>query len=352
MFRSKILTRFLLRKYLYGIGTVLLTICGIIFAITFIERLPSNPTVSMAMLDSWTRLLEYIPIFLPMTVFMGTLFAFFNLTKSSEAVIITGSGISPFQMARPFLIGAAIVGIITSTLLNPYSVNLSSKNISAEQLSLIDNAIWLRESSASGIITLRAKDVSIDKQTLIFKEASVFTQTPDFKLKQRTSAPKIILSANGLDAKNAKIWNNAGILRRENWHTNTLLNPKTVLDRYLQPNQISFWKMPAFIKKMQGIGAPIRGHLIQFWTLLFLPLTLMSLTLLGVAFSQTHQRRNFNFAFKFGIGIITCFILYFLLNLFSAMGTAGALPTILAIIAPPFIIIAAAGTFIASFDTI
>ena len=352
MFRLNILTKFLLRKYLYGIGTVLSVVSSVIFTITFVERLPSNANALLAINDAWTRLLEYIPMFLPMAVFMGTLLAFYNMTKSSEAVIVSGAGLGPFQMARPFLIGAALVGIFTTTIINPYSVKLSSKTITAENLVLIDDAIWLRESNDTGFISLRADDVELNKENLIFKDAQIFKQSSDFKLKYSATAKKITLSDNGLDSKDATVWNNAGVKKQSELHIDTKLNPKTVLDRYMQPDQISFWKLPKFIQKMRDIGAPIRPHLVQFWTLLFLPLTLISLTLLGVAFSQTRQRRNFNFVIKFGFGIITCFILYFLLNLFAAIGATGALPAILAIIAPPVIIIAAAGVFIASYDTV
>ena len=73
---------------------------------------------------------------------------------------------------------------------------------------------------------------------------------------------------------------------------------------------------------------------------------------LGIAFSQTRQRRNFSFGFKFSIGIVTCFASYFTINMFNALGATGVLPPVLAIIAPPLIIIAGAGMFIASFDTI
>lgn len=73
---------------------------------------------------------------------------------------------------------------------------------------------------------------------------------------------------------------------------------------------------------------------------------------LGVAFSQTRQRRNYSFGVKFGIGILTCFAVYFLVNIFSALGATGVLPPLLAIVAPPLIIIAGAGVFITSFDTI
>ena len=328
----------------------MLVVCGVIFAITFVERLPANPTVIDALNEGFVRLLEYIPLFLPLAVFMGTLFASYKLTKSTESVIVSGAGLSPYQAARPFLIGAFLIGLITTCIINPYSVRLSAQNITADSFKLVDDVIWLRESSETSIITMRAQNVRVTSDTLLFQNAVVFVQTADFKLKERIEASVIKLTDNGLKAERAKIWDNNSFQKTAPWHADTLLNPQTVLDRYLQPNQISFWELPGFIKKMEKIGAPTRGHLVRFWTLLFLPLTMIAMAVLGAAFSQTRQRRNYSFGVKFGIGIITCFGLYFLTNMFNALGATGALPALLAVIAPPLIIIALAGVFIASFD--
>ena len=48
MFRLNILTRFLLRRFFSGVGLVMLIVCGIILAVTFVERLPSNPNAMAA----------------------------------------------------------------------------------------------------------------------------------------------------------------------------------------------------------------------------------------------------------------------------------------------------------------
>ncbi len=353
MLHTNILTRFLMRRYFSGVGLVLLVVCGIIMAVTFVERLPSNPTIWAAFMESWIRLLEYVPLFLPLAVFMGTLLSSYNLTKSSESIIVASAGLSPYQSARPFLVCAALIGIFATTVLNPYSVRLSAPNITQHNLKLIDDAIWLREASENtGFITMRATRMHRTGENLAFENTTIFTQSADFKLSARIDADTVILSNDGLSAQNAQIWDKDGKLQRADWQTKTLITPRTVLERYLQPDQISFWQLPGFIKKMGAIGAPTRGHMVQFWTLLFLPLSLVAMTTLGVAFSQTRQRRNYSFGIKFSIGILTCFALYFLTNMFNALGATGALSPLMAIIAPPLIIIAAAGTFIASFDTI
>lgn len=352
MAKTRILSRFLFRRFFGSVGLVLLIVCGIIFAVTFVERLPSNPTIFAALNDAWTRLMEYVPLFLPLAVFMGTLVAYYTLTRSSEGVIISGAGLSPYQMARPFLIGAFLIGVFATTVINPYAVNIGSKNITDDKLKLVDDAIWLHESSDAGYITLVAKNMKKIEQDLVFLNTTIYIQTPEFKLTSRIDAETVTLSNKGLETPHAKVFDSNGKIHNGPWQTNTLITPQTVLDRYLQPDQISFWKLPEFIKKMSAVGISVRGHMVQFWTLLFLPLTMIAMATLGVAFSQTRQRRNYSFGTKFGLGILTCFILYFLLNIFSALGSNGTLPTLLAIIAPPLIIISASGVFIAGFDTI
>lgn len=352
MFRLNILNRFLLRRFFMGVGLVLLIVCGIIFAVTFVERLPSNPTAIAALYESWVRLLEYMPMFLPLAVFMGTLLTSYNLTKSSESVIVSSAGLSPYQSSRPFLIGAFLIGVFATTVINPYSVSLSTQTITTNHLQLIDNSIWLREASQDGFITMTASALHKSGEELHFENATIYTQDTDFRLLNRIQSDTVKLSSDGLFAENASVWSQDGSLKKTDWQVPTLLTPQNVLDRYLQPDQISFWKLPKFISKMESIGVPVRGHMVQLWTLLFLPLTMISMATLGIAFSQTKQRRNYSFGIKFSLGIITCFAVYFLINMFNALGSTGTLPPALSIIAPPLIIIAGAGIFINSFDSI
>lgn len=352
MMHIGILSRFLFKRFFRGVGLVLLVVSGIIYAVTFVERLTGNPTIIATLNDAWVRLMEYVPMFLPLSVFMGTLVAYYGLTRSSEGVIIAGAGLSPYQIARPFFVGAFLIGVFAATVINPYAVKISSENITSEKLQLVDNAIWLREASDNGYITINAKDMRKSGEDLVFLNTTIYVQNSEFKLQNRINATRVQLSGDGLATNDAEIFDSNGKVYHDKWNIKTLITPKTVLERYLQPDQISFWNLPGFIKKMSGIGVSVRGHLVQFWTLLFLPLTMIAMTTLGVAFSQTRQRRNHNFGTKFSIGILTCFVLYFLLNIFNALGASGALPALLAIIAPPLIIIALSGIFIAEYDTI
>jgi lipopolysaccharide export system permease protein len=351
--KPKILTRFLMRKFLSSFLLVLLVVAGIIFIITFVEKLPGEPSAASALSVSFTLLLGYVPLLLPLVIFIGTLLTSYNLTRSSEGVIISSTGWSPYQSMRPFLVMAIIIGIVATCFINPISVRMNTKNIGPNNIDLVDGAIWLREIGDNGTFTMRSLGMRLDGATLVFSNASAFTQDSKSRFIERVESKEIVLSGGEFSAVHATIYDASGLPKpRSQFNVKTLMTPETVLERHLKPDQVSFWKLPGFIKSLTEMGLNTRGHFIQFWTLLFLPLTLIAMVVLGMAFSQTNERRNFSFGAKFSVGILACFILYFIINVFTALGVSGALPTILAVLAPPLIVMSAAAIAIVSFDTI
>lgn len=351
--KLKILTRFLMRRFISSFLLVLLVAGGIIFTITFVEKLPGEVNAMAALNTSGALLLEYMPLLLPFVIFVGTLLAMYNLTRSSEGVIISSAGLSPYQSMRPFLVVAAIVGIITTAAINPLAVRMNSANIGQDHMELIDDAIFLRETHMGHIFTMRSSGVRQSGDALLFINAAAFVLSDNGKFHTRIEAPEIMLHGHRFAAADAMVWDAAGIpTYKKSWGIDTLMTTDSVLERHLKPNQVSFWNLPRFIRSLEKMGLNARGHFIQFWTLLFLPLTLISMAVLSIAFAQTRERRNFSFGIKFSMGILVCFILYFIINVFSALGASGSLPTILAVLAPPLIVAAAAAIAIVSFDNV
>jgi lipopolysaccharide export system permease protein len=352
--KPKILTLFLSKQFLSGLGLVLLVVSGIIFAITFVEKLPREGNALAAANVSFFSLLEYIPIFLPIVVFMGTLLTSYNLTKSSESVIISGAGLSPWQKMKPFLTTAFLIGVFTTCVINPYAVKKNSTNIDIENFNLSDDAIWIREAGTDDAFIMRAEGVKQAKNgNLIFSDVSVLLLDANSKFLQRVETKELVMSNGKISSNSASIFDPDGMPTQTNdWSHMSQATPKNFLEKHLKPDQVSFWQLPKMIRNMQQMGLPVRAHLTQFWTLLFLPLTLIAMTTLGTAFSQTRERRNFSFGMKFSMGIMVCFILYFVMNVFGALGASGALPTILAAGLPPLIITTFAAMWIVSFEAI
>ena len=348
----KILWKFLAKRFTANLLLVLAVVCGVIFATAFMQEIASSPFLAAAD-AAFSHFLEMLPMFLPLVAFMGTLLTFYRLLISSELVIIQSSGLSAYEIMRPMLLISAIFGALTAAAVNPLATRYNRMELKNSRIERIDGAVWLREKIKNGSVVIRAVEMeNSEKGGLALIGATFLKQDESFRITQRASADKMILEDGNLSAKNALILDSKGVETRRDFKAPTSLTRENIIKQYLKPNQVSFWDLPEFIRTLRSMGAPTASHVLQFLSLLFLPLVLISMTVLGVLFSQTKQRRNFSFTRQFGLGIITCFVVYFTIQIFNAMGSSGAMIPVLAVFFPPAIVLFFSATAIMKYDSI
>ena len=344
--------RFLAKRFAGNLLLVLCVVCGIIFATAFMQEIAASP-LTQAVNSSFSHFLEMFPMFLPLVAFMGTLLTFYKLLLSSELVIIQSSGLSTYEIMRPMLLTSVIFGAITATVINPLATKYNRTELMGQRIEKIDNAIWLREKTDAGSIVIRATGMKNSPEDgLVFSNATLIKQNEKYQITERASADILILENGVISAKNALILDSKGIQSRRDFDMSTSLSRKNIIRQYLKSNQVSFWALPEFIKTLKSMGAPATMHTLQFLSLLFLPFVLVSMTVLGVLFSRTKQRRNFSFTKQFGLGIVVCFVVYFIIQIFNAMGSSGAMAPVLAAFFPPVIVLFFAATAITRSDNI
>jgi lipopolysaccharide export system permease protein len=347
----KTIPRFLAGRFIGGFLLALSAVSAVIFATSFMQSVASAPTVMAAADEALMHFLEMLPMFLPLVVFIATLMTFYKLLMSSELVIIQGAGLSAFKIMRPMLWTSALAGLLWMLAGNPAATAYSSRDLAESKIERIDNAVWLREKTDSGSLIIRAADMKYDGgRGLIFRRAAIIRQNNGHQITGRIDAETLTLADGILSAKNALILGSKGAARRGDFAEPTGLMPDGIIRQYLKPNQVSFWELPEFIGGLRKTGAPTNMHELQFLSLLFLPVMLISMTALGVLFSQTKRRRTFSFAKHFGFGIITCFAVYFAIQIFNAMGESGGMAPVLAVWFPPAIVLFFAGALIARSD--
>jgi lipopolysaccharide export system permease protein len=344
---------FLARRYMHGLMLALAVVCGIVFATSFVQNIGSAPTVLDALDASFLHFLELFPMFLPLTVFIGTLLTFYKLLMASELVIIQSAGWSTYQIMRPMMLATVIVGIITVTVINPLSTQYRSTNLRSSKIDRIDGAVWLHEKQNGGSLIIRSADMkNAGGNGLAFSDATVIRQNEKYQIIERTIAENITLADGKLSARNALVLDSKGIEQKRDWTAATGLAPENIVRQYMKPNMVSFWRLPELIRNLRGMGIPVGAHMLQFLSLLFLPLVSLSMAVLGVVFSQTRRRRGFSFVRQFGLGIITCFIVYFIIQIFNAIGLSGAIPPLFAVFLPPAIVLFFAATSIIKTETL
>ncbi|MDR1071633.1 MAG: LptF/LptG family permease [Rickettsiales bacterium] len=348
----KITTKFLARRFANSLLLSLAVICGIIFATSFMQEIAGS-TVAEALDSSFSHFLELFPMFLPLAVFIGTLLAFYRLLLSSELTIVQSAGLSPFKIMRPMLAVSALLGMVTAMVINPLSTRYNAKELRANKIERIDSAVFVRERTAGGSIIIRAQNMETDgADGLRFANATLVRQNDAHRITGRTDAPVMVLKNGIISAESALTLDSKGREKKSGFSERTSLEPRSIIRQYLKPNQVSFWELPRLIGALGKMDIPTGAHVIQFLSLLFLPVSLISMTVLGVMFSQTRERRGFSFAKHFGFGIITCFIVYFMVQIFNAIGISGAMHPLLAIFFPPAIVLFFAGAMITKTDNI
>ncbi|MDR0319471.1 MAG: LptF/LptG family permease [Rickettsiales bacterium] len=349
-----IISRLLSGKFMKSLGLVLLIVSAVILSISFVEELGRAETAGGAFAAAISKLLEWTPLFLPLVVFLAVLLMTYQLIRSSEMVIIQSAGLSPLRIMRPVALSAAVVGIFATTVLNPLSISFSRhiSGASSAYTNTVDGKIWLTENTGESRTIVRASRLDIWQDTAGFTDATVIVQKKGSTEVSRAQIPTLLLSdgefSSGGDL--VAVYGMDGMPRAEKFRIPSNITLQNLRERYMKPAEISFWDLPEFVQSLSKMGMNNRPHLVQLLSLLFMPLTLMAMVALGMAFSQTRARRFHSFGLKISMGILVSFILYFTINLFGSMGSAGMLPPWVAVAMPPLAIAFFSLTYILSFN--
>lgn len=117
---TRIIDRYILKKFLSTFIFVVLILVSIVLIITYSERNESfikNDVPGRLILEYFAAYAPYIAnLITPITVFIATVFVTSKMASHTEIIAILSGGVSYPRLLRPFLIGAVIIGIVSFIL--------------------------------------------------------------------------------------------------------------------------------------------------------------------------------------------------------------------------------------------
>jgi lipopolysaccharide export system permease protein len=275
---------------------------------------------------------------MPFAVLFGTMLAFWRLTRSNELVVARASGVSVWQFLTPAVLVALIVGIVAVTVFNPVASlmeasyeKLESRVLrqGADQLTLSNSGLWLRQSDAAGNQIIIHADRLVPRQLVLEGVTLYFFNG----LSQFTSR---------IDAHTARLDNRTWLIQDgSRWLPDgpaepfaelrlpTQLTPRNIEESFASPDSMSFWDLPGFIGLLQQSGFPTQRHRLHFNMLLARPFLLCAMVLVAATFSLRMQRRGGATLMIVG-GVASGFLLYFMSDVVFALGLAAKVPVALA----------------------
>ena len=252
------------------------------------------------------------------------------------------AGVSVWQFLLPVLVVAIAMGAVTVTMVNPIAATLLSRFELVEArfsrsgprsaLAVSRTGLWLRQADQDGQAVIHASRLKPDGITL--QDVIVFRFDTGDTFLERIDAERAQLGDGQWNL--SKAWVSGpgkvpGFV--EEVDIATALTPAKIQESFADPETISFWSLPGFIRLLEESGFSTVRHELQWNRLLATPLLYAAMVLLAATFSLRPQRRG-----RVGIvilsGMLAGFLLYFFSNFVIALGLSSKIPVVLAGWAP------------------
>ena len=355
--------RYMLSRFaghFFGIFGGMLVILYIFDSLELLRRLSKGDTditLSTVLELGLLKLPEVGQLLLPFAVLFAAIATLWQLTRRQELVILRSSGQSAWQFVAPMIFGAMMLGVLHMTLLNPVSAALLSRYEAREAellgpqkrlVTISREGLWLKEADDEGAFILHAGKINLRNWELQ-QVMTLFFDREDNNI-QRIDAMRAQLAEGRWIFKDAMI-SRAGEVtsHRAQLSVTTDMTRDDIEDSYADPETISFWALPEFIRTLDQTGLSATALRIHYQTLLAQPLFLAAMVLLAAAVSLRPPRSGMTVLLVIA-GLATGFVVFFFSSFLKALGMTHQIPVIMAAWAPGMIALAGGAFVILSLE--
>ncbi|KJS36342.1 MAG: permease [Hyphomonas sp. BRH_c22] len=360
--------RYILRECLTGLALVLGVLLLAILMIDVVEQLRTvggdvKLSLAGALRLSLMKLPQIVEQTLPFAILVASMLAFTRLNRRSELSIIRASGISAWRFLAPVIVMALVLGILTTTVLNPFAARLTETfelerarllNEGRQTMTVSDTGVWLRQGDDTSQIVIHAKRVEDGGIVLIdvklIEEERLFAgsqPTNDYVFVRRIDADRAYLR-NGFWQLENVVENvpNLPPERKPNLAIPTSLDAVTLLDKFASPNTIGFWNLPRFVSQTRAAGLDASRYTMRWNTLMATPALFVAMGLIGAIVCLRLSRLG-GTSQLLAIGSLLAVGLYFFTQFSSSLGATGAAPPVVAAWSPPLFVLFGTLTWLA-----
>ena len=346
-------SRYLAKKFLLTFFAVLFVLAALILlfdVIDLLRRASSRDYVSF--LDvvrlGLFKVPQTLPLILPFTVLIAAIITFLILSKTHELVIARSAGLSVWNFLTPIFIVVSLIGIINITLINPFATAMIRRYQYEEGETLRkktgfswnEKGLWLREKMGDTPVVIHADSVYQNNKDLELRGVLVLSLNADETLKKQIEAKSGLLSGYTLVVNNGTSYTPEG--EREEGiqlHIPTQLDLEKIVQTFDAPEEISFWKLPRFIKLLNDAGFSSLKHKMHFYSTLASIFYFIAMVFVAAMFTLSPNQRQGGILMQSANAVFFGFVLFFISKLTSALGVSGNLPIFLAVFGPSIIMI-------------
>ena len=308
-----LVTRYIAKNFLRSLLTVALVFYLIAYFISFLEITQSSLMGEKEILDLFIKCfvenyknLDMVTLFV---FFIATVLTFHRLNKSHEFIALRALGLSPVQILFPILFVALILASFNNFILIPISQNLE-EHYAASSLQSSDGCIikdiWYMEESDGtvdgGRVALHARAFNTDKNELINVTFFIFE---DKRLVKRVDAASAIFN----NTRNDNVSTPELMIKGDqSWSLSRayVMN----MDHDIKDYKQLMLRMPIAFQDIDATKQSVKqyknlSHYFHFLQVVFQPILVIAIVLLGYGFSAHFIRgNNVNIWHFIGINVV------------------------------------------------
>ncbi len=335
------LFRYFLRRYLVMTVQIFigLTLLAYIIDLTEVTRQMGNLkdfTIAQGMYMSILRIPRIIQTATPFIILIAAMTALMTFNRRYELVIARSAGISAWQFLTPLCLASFIVGIFALVAFNPLAAwtfakaeqlegQLRGRTVSQDTTLKIP---WLRQQTDEGKAIVGAVNTANRGRTLY--NATIIRFDENGKIRDRLDAELATLESGYWLLENVNIIR--GGEERESvtqMRVKSGLKPELIEEQLSLPETIPFFELGRKIDAARSFGLNANGFVVQFHSLMAMPVLLVAMTLIAATVSLKFARFGQSATMILG-GILAGFLLYVVSVLAKAFGSAGLVPPMIA----------------------
>jgi len=285
---------------------------------------------------------------LPLVMILSSIALFVSLARSSELVVARAAGRSGLMAILGPMVVALVIGALTVAMGNPIVAATSKayadlretyRSGGTSALSIGAEGLWLRQSDPRGQTVIRAARANPNGTVLY--DVMFVAYAEDGGPIRRIEAEEATLGDGAWTLQQVKVWPLVAGLNPE---TNAVehdeltvastLTEDSIRDRFGRPSAISVWELRGFITDLEDAGFSARRHEVWLQMEMARPVFLLSMVLIGAAFTMRHTRMGGT-----GVAVLSAvllgFTLYYIRNFAQILGENGQLNAFAAAWVPP-----------------
>lgn len=346
-------SRYLAKNFLLTFLATLFSLVALILLFDIIELLRKASSRDYVTFADVIRLgllkmPQMLPLILPFTILLAAVITFLRLSKTHELVIARSAGLSVWNFLTPIFFSVLLIGAVNVALINPFSSAMIRRYRMEESETLRkksgfswnEKGLWLREKMGDTPLIIHADSARPEGKDLNLRGILILVLNGDETLQAQIEAPVGFLSGYTLVVENGVSYAPDGS-KESNISLNipTQLNLEKIIQTFEEPEEISVWKLPQFIRLLNNAGFSSLKHRMHFYSTLASVLYLLAMVFIAAMFTLSPNQRQGGILMKSAGAVLFGFMLFFISKLTTALGMSGNLPIFLAVCGPSVIMI-------------